>query len=73
MPRSEPSRHPVSAAAPPAGGPVKVHLRRDEQGRLVIVAPDAPTTASVEAAERPPVPGDPRSGPLRDVPPFGAL
>ena len=27
---------------------------------------------TTEAAERPPVPGDPRSGPMRDVPPFGA-
>jgi hypothetical protein len=29
-------------------------------------------TAETRAEERPPTPGDPRSGPLREAPPFGA-
>jgi hypothetical protein len=69
MPRSEPSPHPVPAQ--PLSGPVQVRARRDADGRLKIVSPPRSLTATVEAAERPPQPDDPRPALLRNVPPFG--
>jgi hypothetical protein len=70
MPRHE--RAPNEVPAPSGDGPRQVRFRRDADGRLVILRPPSPKVATTEAAERPPTPGDPRSGPLRDAPPFGA-
>jgi hypothetical protein len=69
MARHERSRQPVAA---PLSGPVQIRARRDANGRLQIVAPKPPLSETVEAAERPPQPDDPRSAVFRNVPPFGA-
>jgi hypothetical protein len=50
---------------------VHIRARRDANGRLQIVAPERPTSETVEAAERPPHPDDPRSSVFRNVPPLG--
>ena len=68
MARHERSRQPVAA---PLSGPVHIRARRDANGRLQIVAPERPVSETVEAAERPPQPDDPRSALFRNVPPFG--
>jgi hypothetical protein len=58
------------AAAGPLG---KVRMRRDEHGKLVAVRePADPPRATTEAAERPPHGDDPRTAPVRNIPPFGA-
>ncbi|HTE64591.1 MAG TPA: hypothetical protein VK631_29815 [Solirubrobacteraceae bacterium] len=69
MARHERSRQPVAA---PLTGPVKIRARRDANGHLQIVAPDRSLSETVEAAERPPQPDDPRPAVFRNVPPFGA-
>ena len=69
MARHERSRQPVAA---PLSGPVQIKARRDPNGRLQIVAPEPPLSETVEAAERPPQPDDPRPAVFRNVPPFGA-
>jgi hypothetical protein len=68
MARHERSRQQVTA---PLSGPVHIRARRDANGRLQIVAPERPTSETVEAAERPPQPDDPRSAVFRNVPPLG--
>jgi hypothetical protein len=68
MARHERSRQPIAA---PLTGPVRIQARRDANGRLQIVAPKPPLSETVEAAERPPQPDDPRSALFRNVPPFG--
>jgi hypothetical protein len=40
-------------------------------GRIQIVGPKRPLSETVEAAERPPQPNDPRPAVFRNVPPFG--
>jgi hypothetical protein len=69
MPRREPSRQPVPSG--PLSGPVQVRVRRDADGRVQIVSPPRSLIATVEAAERPPQPDDPRPALLRNVPPYG--
>jgi hypothetical protein len=68
MARHERSRQPIPA---PPSGPLRIKARRDPNGRVEIVAPERPLTATVEAAERPPQPDDPRPAIFRNVPPFG--
>ena len=51
---------------------MQIKARRDADGRLQIVAPEHPLSETVEAAERPPQPDDPRPAVFRNVPPFGA-
>jgi hypothetical protein len=48
-------------------------MRRGPDGRLQIVQPERELKETTEAAERPPTPDDPRSGPQRDVPPYGGV
>jgi hypothetical protein len=68
MARHERSRQPIAA---PLSGPIRIQARRDANGRLQIVAPERTLTPTVEAAERPPQPDDPRPTAFRNVPPFG--
>jgi hypothetical protein len=69
MPRHEPSQRAEPGEILSAG---KVVMRRGPDGKLEIVLPSREITETTEAAERPPTPGDPRSGPARDAPPYGA-
>jgi hypothetical protein len=48
-------------------------MRRGADGKLQVVLPDRALKETTEAAERPPVGDDPRSGPLRDAPPYGGV
>jgi hypothetical protein len=69
MPRHEPSGrlHPGELLGE------KVVMRRGADGKLQVVLPDRALKETTEAAERPPVGDDPRSGPLRDAPPYGGV
>jgi hypothetical protein len=49
-----------------------VRLRRGPDGKLVPVVPPTETVETTEAAERPPIPDDPRTANQRNVPPYGA-
>ncbi len=61
----------------PSGAPPRLKIKRDPDGKLKVEGPDDEgpdeRRAPVEAAERPPQPDDPRSGPLRDAPPLGGI
>ena len=61
------------AAKQSAGEPLpeKVKMRLDAKGRWVAVEPPRETTETIEAAERPPTPDDPRPAAFRQIPPFG--
>jgi hypothetical protein len=48
-----------------------VRLRRDANGRYVPADPKPETVTSLEAAERPPIPDDPRPVAFQQIPPFG--
>ena len=50
----------------------KVVMRRGPDGKVEIVLPERDLKETTEAAERPPTADDPRSGPARDAPPYGA-
>lgn len=50
---------------------MKVTIRLGPDGKPQVVAPERDLTETVEAAERPPTPDDPRSTPMRNIPPFG--
>jgi hypothetical protein len=67
MPRHEPLGR--DAGGEPPGG--KVVMRRDASGKLVPVLQPRKTTETTEAAERPPMPDDPRTANQRNVPPYG--
>jgi hypothetical protein len=67
MPRHEPFGRPSGEV--PDG---KVVMRRGADGKLQVVLPERTLTETTEAAEKPATPDDPRSGPMRDVPPYGA-
>jgi hypothetical protein len=54
----------MSAAGPGEWRAVKV--------RVAGLAATPPVKTATEARPRPPHPADPRSGPMRDVPPYGA-
>jgi hypothetical protein len=61
----------------PSGAPPRLKVSRDGSGKLKVKGPEdldpGDVHGTVEAAERPPQPDDPRSGPLRDVPPLGGV
>jgi hypothetical protein len=48
-----------------------VQVRRGPDGRPQIVEPQRELIETIEAAERPATPDDPRQGPFRAAPPFG--
>ena len=53
----------------PGGEPPKLKVRRGPAGKLKVGDDQPPTTETVEAAERPPTPDDPRDAHWRNVPP----
>ena len=55
----------------PGGEPPKLKITRGADGKLKIGGEREAPKETVEAAERPPTPDDPRPGPFRNVPPFG--
>jgi hypothetical protein len=67
MPRHE--RAPRESAGEPPKLTLKVQL--DASGKYRAVEDPKETTETVEAAERPPLPDDPRAASWRQIPPFG--
>ena len=68
MPRHEPAGR-QSAGEPP---PLKVKVRLDATGKLARRSSrSASWSETIEAAERPPTPDDPRPAAFRQIPPFG--
>jgi hypothetical protein len=67
MPRQEPARS-QTAGEPP---PLKVKVQLDAQGKWQPVEPPRETTETIEVAERPTTPDDPRPAPFRNIPPIG--
>jgi hypothetical protein len=66
------ARHePLGRAAPGAPPGMKITVRLGPDGKPHVVAPPVETTETTEAAERPPIPDDPRTANMRNVPPFG--
>ena len=59
------------AEVQPGGAPPRLKFKRGADGKLEVDEPPRETTTTTEAAERPTTPDDPRTGPLRDVPPLG--
>ncbi len=59
----------------PSGAPPRLKVTRGADGGLKVRGPEdldpAERKSSIEAAERPVTPDDPRHGPMRDVPPVG--
>jgi hypothetical protein len=68
MPRHEPLGRPQPDELP-AGN--KVRLRRTADGKLVPVVPPRRTTETTESKPDPRDAPDPRSGPMRNIPPYG--
>lgn len=68
MPRHEPYGRPTPGEQL-AGE--KVTFRRDADGKLLPVVPEKPTLETTEAKPDPRDAPDPRSGPMRNVPPYG--
>jgi hypothetical protein len=64
-------RAPREVPAQPFSGPVRVQVRRGPDGSPKIVRPPRDLIETIEAAERPTTPDDPRQGPLRAAPPLG--
>lgn len=58
---------------PGGTAPTKLKFKRDASGKLVADEPKPELKTAVEAAERPVTPDDPRTGPMRDVPPVGPV
>jgi hypothetical protein len=50
---------------------MKVTMRLGKDGKPEVVLPPRALVETVEAAERPPTPDDPRSANQRNVPPYG--
>jgi hypothetical protein len=67
MPRQEPARS-QTAGEPP---PMKLKVQLDAKGEWQAVEPPRETVETIEAAERPPTPDDPRPAAFRQIPPFG--
>jgi hypothetical protein len=67
MPRHEPSGR-QSAGEPP---PLKLKVQLDPAGKWRAVEPERKLVETIEAAERPPTPDDPRASPFRQIPPMG--
>ena len=55
----------------PGAAPPRLKFRRGADGQLEVDAPAEERRTATEAAERPVTPDDPRTGPMRDVPPVG--
>ena len=55
----------------PGGAPPRLKFTRGADGKLQVDEPAEERGTATEAAERPVTPDDPRSGPMRDVPPLG--
>jgi hypothetical protein len=68
MPRQEPA--PSQTAGEPPNLKVKVKL--DADGHWRPVEPPRETTETIEAAERPTTPDDPRPAASRQIPHYGA-
>jgi hypothetical protein len=62
-----------TADVQPGGAPPRLKFKRAADGKLEVDEPRQETHEAVEPAERPSTPDDPRTGPLRDVPPIGGL
>ena len=67
MPRQEPARS-QTAGEPPK---LKLKVQLDPEGKWRPVEPERELTETIEAAERPPTPDDPRPAAFRQIPPFG--
>jgi hypothetical protein len=67
MPRQEPARS-QTAGEPPN---LKLKVQLDPEGVWRAVEPPRQMTETIEAAERPPTPDDPRPAAFRQIPPFG--
>jgi hypothetical protein len=67
MPRQEPARN-QTAGEPP---PLKLKVQLDPAGKWRAVEPERELIETIEAAERPPTPDDPRPAAFRQIPPFG--
>jgi hypothetical protein len=67
MPKHEPAGR-QSAGEPP---PMKLKVQLDAAGRWRAVEPERKLVETIEAAERPTTPDDPRPAPWRQIPPFG--
>ena len=66
------ARHePLGRAAPGAPPEMKVTVRLGPDGKPRVVVPPKQTVETTEAAEKPPIPDDPRSANMRNVPPLG--
>lgn len=65
------SRNTRESQVQPGGAPPGLKFKRDASGNLVADEPKQELKTAVEAAERPVTPDDPRSGPMRDIPPVG--
>ena len=59
------------AEVQPGGAPPRLKFKRGADGELKVDEPEEERRTAVEASERPVTPDDPRTGPMRDVPPFG--
>ncbi|MEA2126878.1 MAG: hypothetical protein QOI80_3660 [Solirubrobacteraceae bacterium] len=68
MPRHEPLARPTPGEVLED---VTVKMRRDANGKLVPILPEKPTKATTEAKPDPRDAPDPRSGPMRNIPPYG--
>jgi hypothetical protein len=68
MPRHEPAGR-ESAGEPP---PERVTMRLDANGRFVPVHKRV-MVETIEVAERPPTPDDPRPAAFRNIPPIGGV
>jgi hypothetical protein len=50
---------------------MKLKVQLDAKGEWRAVEPPRETVETIEAAERPPTPDDPRPAAFRQIPPFG--
>jgi hypothetical protein len=55
----------------PGGEPPRLKFTRGVDGKLQVDEPRSDTHETVEAAERPATPDDPRTEPFRNMPPMG--
>jgi hypothetical protein len=67
MPRQEPARSQTAGEPPPK----KLKVQLDAKGEWRAVEPERELIETIEAAERPPTPDDPRPAAFRQIPPFG--
>lgn len=66
------ARHePLGRAAPGDPPGMRITVRRRADGSVEVVPPERDLVETVESAERPPTPDDPRTANMRNVPPLG--